>query len=469
VENQGAGGALTPWYDLVTLSADQFPSGNDTTLLQSYRSSPVASGASYSVNGQVITIPGTLASGTYYLLFQTDAYAGLFENGQDANNVWPTPIEITVIAPDLVPTAFTSSLTTIVAGQQMTVSWTVENQGAGGALTPWYDLVTLSADQFPSGNDTTLLQSYRSSPVASGASYSMNGQVITIPGTLASGTYYLLFQTDAYAGLFEDGQDANNLWPTPIEITVTAPDLVPTAFTSSLTTIVAGQQATVSWTVENQGVGGALTPWYDTVLLSADQFPSGNDSTLVQSYRSTPLASGASYSVNGQVITIPGTLASGTYYLIFQTDAYAGLFENGEDANNLWPTPIEITVTAPDLVPIAFSASTATVTAGQQMTVSWTIENQGAGGALTPWYDLVTLSTDQFPSGNDSTLLQAYHSTPLAAAASYSATNQVITIPGALAPGTYYLILQTDAYAGLFENGQDANNLWPTPLVLTVN
>jgi hypothetical protein len=34
----------------------------------------------------------------------------------------------------------------------------------------------------------------------------------------------------------------------------------------------------------------------------------------------------------------------------------------------------------------------------------------------------------------------------------YSVNTQVITIPGSL-----------------FENGQDANNLWPTPIALTVN
>ena len=122
--------------------------------------------------------------------------------------------------PDLVPTAFTSSGTTITAGQQLTVSFTVENQGSGAAIGAWYDFVTLSADQFPSQNDTVLAQPYRSTQVAAGASYSVNGQTITIPGTLTAGTYYLLFQADVYGYLFEDGQDANNLWPTPIALTV---------------------------------------------------------------------------------------------------------------------------------------------------------------------------------------------------------------------------------------------------------
>jgi hypothetical protein len=293
----------------------------------------------------LVTISGTQAPGAYYLLFGTDYYSSLFEDGQDANNVWSSPIAITVQTPDLVPTDFMAASTTIVSGQQTTVSWTVENQGTGAAIGGWYDVVLLSADQFPSANDTVLVQNYRSSQnVGVGASYSTNGQLITIPGTQAAGTYYLLFGTDYYASLFENGLDANNVWPTPIQITVQTPDLVPTAFMPASTTIAAGASSTVSWTVENQGTGTAIGAWYDVVLLSTDQFPSANDTTLVQNYRSSQnLAAGANYSVNGQAITIAASVTPGTYFLIFATDYYSGIFENGQDANNQF-TPAQITV-----------------------------------------------------------------------------------------------------------------------------
>jgi hypothetical protein len=173
--------------------------------------------------------------------------------------------------------------------------------------------------------------------------------------------------------------------------------------------------------------------------------------------------------VNGQVVTIPGTLPAGTYYLLLRSDGYGSLFEDGQDANNDWPAPIEITVQTPDLVPTAFIASTASIMAGQQMNVSWVIENQGSGAAIPgSWYDVVLLSTDQFPSANDTFLAQPIHSTQLAAGATYAVNNQSFTISAATPPGDYYLILTTDYYNGLFEDGQDANNLWPTPLPLTV-
>ena len=105
---------------------------------------------------------------------------------------------------------------------------------------------------------------------------------------------------------------------------------------------MSGQQMTVSWVIENQGSGTAIGAWYDVVLLSADQFPSGNDTVLTQPVHSSQLAAGATYSVNGQSVTI--SAAAGSYYLLLTTDYYSGLFENGEDANNLWPTAIPLTV-----------------------------------------------------------------------------------------------------------------------------
>jgi hypothetical protein len=469
VKNQGTGTAFGGWYDQVFLSTDPFISANDVSLANPFRSGPLAVDATYSVNGQVVTIPSTQPAGDYYLLFRSDVYASLFENGQDANNEWGMPIPITVYVPDLVPTAFTASTSTIVSGQQMTVSWTVKNQGSGTAFGGWYDQVFLSTDPFISANDVSLANPFRSGPLAVNATYSVNGLVVTIPSTQPPGDYYLLFRTDVYASLFEDGLDANNEWAMPLTVMVFSPDLVPTAFSASTANIVSGQQMTVSWTVKNQGGGTAFGGWYDQVFLSTDQFISANDVSLANPFRSGPLAVDATYSVNGQLVTIPSSQPAGSYYLLFRTDVYASLFENGLDANNEWGMPIPLTVQVPDLVPTAFTASTQTITKGSQMTVSWTVENQGGGTAFGGWYDQVFLSTDQFISANDVSLANPFRSGPLAVDATYSVNGQSITIPANTTPGAYYLLFRTDVYASLFEDGLDANNEWGTPRPLTVN
>src|SRR3989442_655022 len=138
---------------------------------------------------------------------------------------------------------------------------------------------------------------------------------------------------------------------------------------------------TVSWTVKNQGTGTAFGTWYDQVFLSTDQFISANDVSLSNPSHTGPLTVNATYSMNGQVVTIPANQPAGSYYLLFRTDVYSGLFEDGQDANNDWGAPIPLTVQVPDLAPTAFIASTPTITKGLQMTVSWTVKNQGSGTA----------------------------------------------------------------------------------------
>jgi hypothetical protein len=350
----------------------------------------------------------------------------------------------------------------------MTVSWTVKNQGAGTAFGAWYDQVVLSTDEFFSANDTSLAAPYRNSPLAPNATYTVGGQTITIPANLPAGTYYLLFKTDVYGSVFEDGQEANNQWAMALELVVSTPDLIPTAFSASTGTIVSGQQMTVSWTVKNQGVGTAFGAWYDQVVLSADEFFSANDTSLAAPYRNSPLAPNATYTVAGQTVTIPANLPAGTYYLLFKTDVYGSLFEDGQEANNEWGMALELTVQVPDLTPTAFTASTATITKGSMMTVSFTVKNQGAGTAFGAWYDQVVLSVDQFFGGNDVSLAAPYKPGPLASNATYSVNGQSVTIPANTVPGTYYLLFKTDVYGSLFENGLDGNNE-ATPLLLNVN
>jgi CARDB protein len=226
----------------------------------------------------------------------------------------------------------------------MTVSWTVKNQGTGTAFGTWYDQVFLSTDQSISANDVSLSNPSKAGPVAANASYSMNGQLITIPSNQPAGSYYLLFRTDVYSSLFEDGQEANNTWGTPIALTVQVPDLVPTAFTASTTTIVKGLQMTVSWTVKNQGTGTAFGTWYDQVFLSTDQFISANDVSLSNPSHAGPLAVNGTYDTNGQSITIPANTTPGAYYLLFRTDVYGSLFEDGQESNNEWGAPRALTV-----------------------------------------------------------------------------------------------------------------------------
>jgi len=102
------------------------------------------------------------------------------------------------------------------------------------------------------------------------------------------------------------------------------------------------------------------------------------------------------------------------------------------------------------------------------MTVSWTVKNQGSGIAFGNWYDQVVLSSDEFYSQNDIGLATPLRNGPLAVNGTYTVNNQAVTIPANTTPGSYYLVLRTDVYGYIFEDGLDGNND-ATPVALTVN
>ncbi len=121
----------------------------------------------------------------------------------------------------------------------------------------------------------------------------------------------------------------------------------------------------------------------------------------------------------------------------------------------------------PDLRPTAFTGSTTVVGAGTQMTVSWTVVNEGGSTANQPWYDCPFFSTDPVIDGGDTALGCVQHTANLAAGDTYSVIDQVVTIPN-VAPGTYYLLLRTDFFNAVYEAGAEGDNDFPTPPTLTV-
>ena len=77
------------------------------------------------------------------------------------------------------------------------------------------------------------------------------------------GHYYVIARANAAGGLHES-QEANN--ERAIALTVTTPDLTPTAL-SAPPTAASGQSVSVTWTVDNAG-GAAVGTWIDALYLA---------------------------------------------------------------------------------------------------------------------------------------------------------------------------------------------------------
>ncbi len=91
------------------------------------------------------------------------------------------------------------------------------------------------------------------------------------------------------------------------------------------------------------------------------------------------------------------------------------------------------------------------------MVASWTVVNAGDGAAQPSWTDRLYLSTDTVYDGSDTVLGDVTHVAALAAGADYRAELK-FTVPQ-VAPGIYYVILQSDRYNQVFEQSETNNTV----------
>jgi len=381
--------------------------------------------------------------------------------------------------PDLIVTAVTEPATAAVNGQ-VSISWTVKNQGSSDAPADWYDYLYLSQDQVLDGSDLYVDAQWagNQTPLAAGASYTVVDRLITIPAVMP-GTWYLLVGTDNYFNnpIFSaqgETDETNNVGVSG-PITIGAPDLIVPSVTAPAIAVV-DSQVQVSWTVTNQGTVEAPADWADYLYLSQDQVLDGTDLYVYGEGMDaqTPLAAGASYTVVDRLITIPA-VTPGTWYLLVGTDNYfnsPGAQGETDETNNMGVSgPITIGA-PPDLIVTAVTAP-ATAAVSGQVSISWTVKNQGSSDAPADWYDYLYLSQDQVLDGSDLYVdaQWAGNQTPLAAGASYTIADRLITIP-AVTSGTWHLLVGTDNYfnsPGAQAETDETNNVGAQAITLTAN
>jgi subtilase family serine protease len=462
VTNQGSVPAPAQWFDYVYLSSDQVLDPQTDRFLYSQASgtTPLPSNQSYTPSANVFL--SSVAPGDYYLLFVADARSSQSET-DETNNVLARPI--TLSAPDLVVTGANAPGSATV-GQSLQLTWTIANQGSVPALTSWYDVVYLSrnATAYTSDHVLASVQSGSNSPLAAGANFSLTANV-TIP-SFGPGNYYLNFVTDAY-GHQGETNESNNTFSVPI--TLLAPDLVVTAAHGPDHANL-GETVNLDWTVTNQGSADALFTWYDTVSLSDDKVPSGDDTTLVTlpAPDHAPVAAGASYTLSTSA-AIPNT-KTGNRYLLFYTNSYYGHQPETNSSNNVLAVPIELV--GDDLQVESVSTPASSAHFGDPIDVTWTVKNTGSDAALDGWSDRVWLSTDTAldPSVDKLLLTQPAATVPLAGGATYTQT-ATVTLPldASLTDGSYFLIVQADGL-GQQPETNEGNNFHSSPAVaLTLN
>jgi hypothetical protein len=363
-----------------------------------------------------------------------------------------------VKGPDLTVTEVTAP-NVVTSGGNIAVQWKVRNQGDSIDALAWLDYVYFSANNTVGKGDVLLGKQRQIASPTTQSNYTAN-LLARIP-SVPAGTYYLIVQTDAQ-GVVREAEENNNQRVISINVLASEPQIqgpdLKVIGVAAPSTGVAARSLLVQWNVLNRGDGTASPGWYDTVYFSTNNTYETGDLALSQPFHVGDLPAGSNYTASATVGLPP--VAAGTYYLILRTDSLGGVFEADEGNNQI---AIPITVLIPDLT-VAEARSLTEPVAGQNVTVIWTVLNQGTGKASPGWYDAVYLSTNNTYEPGDMVLIQPYHAGDLAPGSNYITTARV-TIPESV-KGTFYLIVRTDSLSGVFEANETNNQRvfeWSAP------
>nr|NCR88478.1 hypothetical protein [Microcystis aeruginosa G13-10] len=463
VENRGAGKTFGRyWYDDIYLSLDQTIDTRTDYYLgrQQYNSFAVFdSGASYSVSKEVELPVGI--SGNYYFLVRTDAGNYVFEQAFKENNTGSTanPVNIRLTPPPDLEVDFVDAPASATASRPLTFNYRVTNYGS--TRTPnnsWSDSFYLSTDnKLDIATDYKLGDRSRFGALNVDEFYTASA-TFSLPNTL-TGTFYLFAIADSSNQVFElDNNNNSNFDSQVITITSRPADLIVSGNTSQ-SIVENGKSLRVNWTTTNQGIGDtAVNSWSDKIVASKDNILGNSDDVYLSGFtRNGLLNVGASYS-RSELVTIPFNFTSGDYHLFVVTDANQNVYEaSGENNNSSAAIPIQVVRRTPDLQVTQITAPS-TAVSGQPFTVTWKVENLGENTTnVSYWYDEVFLSTDAILNQGDLSLGTIYQARNLDPSGSYQ-TSRTFTLPADI-QGNYYVLVRTDIYNYITEDGLENNNI----------
>ena len=240
------------------------------------------------------------------------------------------------------------------------------------------------------------------------------------------------------------------------------PDLTEYVAVSS-TTVAAGGSVTID--AYDMNLGNAVSgPSTARIYLSTDPTITTSDTVLATLTTSQTLATVSQpgyYDHQTVSVTLPGNLAPGTYY-IGGIANYNNQVSESNTTNNTYDV-VQITVTAPshpDLTEYVAVSST-TVAAGGSVTVD--AYDMNIGNAVSgPSTARIYLSTDPTITTSDTVLATLTTSQTLATVSQpgyYDHQTVAVTLPGNLAPGTYYIGGIAD-YNNQVSESNEANNTY---------
>lgn len=478
VENLGASEVPARqawWSDQAWLSLDDIVDASDIALGSVAHYGALATDAGYDAVLR-FTLPANLAERSdYKLILRTDTANQVFEGvqGETNNRVVLGGLQVYQLRPDLVVSDFTMPAE-VEAGRTASFQWTVRNTGSGDSIAAsWVDSLWVSLDgDIGDGDDVLIGNVAHAGVLAPGASYDVTVAPVLPFALVGSGRFYV--RTDGGSQVAE-ASEANNLSAVRmVEIRRQESDLQ--VSDAQVTPVDGdGRSFDLQFTVTNAGVAAThVNSWVDGIWLSTDDAVGAGDTRVRTVARNNPLAVGESYTVSTRV-TVPASVPAGSFKVLVRTDDNNGVIEGaGEDNNTAVATvsigglpapdgklPLgETVVPRPDLTVLSVTPP-ADAYSGQTVTIRWTVRNQGADDAASPYwwwgaYDQVYLSEDAFLDNGDISLGYTSYSSQ---AAGTDVERSLTTKLPVGRSGQFYVLVKADASNRFVEPDAEGNNL----------
>ena len=211
--------------------------------------------------------------------------------------------------------------------------------------------------------------------LAAGASIAST-LVVDLPANFVAGSYFLSAVADIDNAIPETGGDdgvALNGLVAAKTIKVIRPDLVVSALTGPARA-ARGGVAAVTATVKNLAASPATAPASSLKFYLSDDQTLDTEDVELSPARTVPALAANGVSTAVTILTIPGSVTTGNKFILARADALDQVIED-QEGNNVTARAIEIG----DFVDLQITAvaGPATVRAGQDMTVSFTVKNAG--------------------------------------------------------------------------------------------
>lgn len=401
--------------------------------------------ASMSLTFKVPDIHG----GNKYLHLYVDRANSLGERNTSDNHTYAST-RIAGNLPDLQVASFTVK-DTLMTSENAEVAYTVSNSGewdAGASAVAVY----LSADNKLDSRDTKL-SSTSLEALGKGNSKEQR-QTVNIADRNA-GNWYLLISVDDNDRVAELSK-SNNVRAVPVTIVQSPlPDLTVTSLSTD-TMLTSGQSMTVASSIRNSGKRATRNnKWSDTWYLSNSVVLNTSDAIKLGAKAHVGnIETDGEYTTSAS-FTIPANV-QGNYMLFAVTDAADAIVEEDEN-NNVKGIPVFINGSADTPADLVVSSVTApgNIKAGEEISITYEIENTGEYAAAANLHDVIYLSEDDKWDTDDPMVgvVTGNVSINPGQTETRKATGRITNVP----EGDYYVIVKTNATRTVAESKTDNN------------